>query len=162
MNPTIRYGAFVGALLLAITAFFASAAGAQQSPPTASLVVPKRTPIKVHVVQPISSETAVLGQTVRFQVSEDVKIGGVVVIPKGSEAEGFVVDAMPARRWGAGRLSVYVNSVHTRTGFRVPVYVIAEASRQPAKDASIMPEMEIVAETRLDLPLDTGSYTPTT
>jgi hypothetical protein len=140
----------------------ASDAAAQQASSTASLILPKGTPIKIHAVQPISSETAALAQTIRFEVAEDVKIDGVVVIPRGSEAEGFVVDAMPGRRWGVGRLSVYITSVHTRTGFRVPVYVIADAPRQLAKDASITPEMEVVAETTLDLSLDTGSYTATT
>jgi len=150
---TPRRQAFCGGFMLTqFLSFFLSIA----------FIMPKGTPIKIHSLAPISSETVGLGETVRFEVAEDVKIDGVVVVPKGSEAEGFVVAAMPAKRWGAARLSVYISSVHTRTGFRVPVHVVADAPRQLTKEAFITPDMEFIAETTLDLSLDKDSYVPAT
>jgi hypothetical protein len=51
--------------------------------------LPKGTIIKLHLTKPISSETAVLGDRVTFEVAEDVKVANALVIPKGSPAEGF-------------------------------------------------------------------------
>ncbi len=122
-----------------------------------TLSLTKGTPVKIHIGQTLSSETARLGETIRFEVLEDVKVGDVVVIPKGAEAEGFVVDSMPARHWGLGRLSVYVNAVHTRTGYRVPVYAVANAAHT-GPQAMITPEMDFLAKTSVDLSLDRESY----
>jgi len=56
---------------------------------------------------------------VDFEVTEDVKVGDVVVIPKGSAAYGTIVEAQARRRMGrAGKLNVRIEEVRLADGQR--------------------------------------------
>ena len=68
-----------------------------------NLVLPKGTAIGFFLLEPVSSETAKKGQLVRLAVASDVSVNGVVVIPKGTPAEGRVIGAhkgAPGKRAG--------------------------------------------------------------
>ena len=55
-----------------------------------------------------------------FEVLEDVKVGGVIAIPKGSTAVGHVVEAEPRKRMGrAGKLNFTVDHVKAPDGSNV-------------------------------------------
>jgi hypothetical protein len=54
--------------------------------------------IKVSVLDEMTSATARINDAVRLEVAEDVKVGEVVVIPKGSTATGRVHSAKPKSR----------------------------------------------------------------
>ena len=70
------------------------------------------TPVKLRLSQTISSSDAKVGQEVPFEVLEDVKVDGVLVIPKGSTAIGTVTEAQPKRRMGrGGKLNVSISYV---------------------------------------------------
>jgi len=119
---------------------------------TSTANLPKGTVIKLHLDQKVSSETASLADRVTFVVSEDVKFGSTVVIPKGSEAKGFVSTAIPRKVWGYPAIGVYVGSVRAPSGFIVPVQGTTE--RGGDNEAIISTDTEIVAATELPLPVD--------
>ena len=60
------------------------------------------TPVRLRLAQTISSATATTGQGVSFEVLEDVKVNGVVVISRGSSAIGTVTDASSKKSMGRG------------------------------------------------------------
>ncbi len=64
----------------------------------AETTIPAGTPISVTTSQSISSKSARVGQSVPGNVSSDVKVGGKVVIPKGSEAKLTVASTQPSGR----------------------------------------------------------------
>jgi hypothetical protein len=75
------------------------------------------TPVKVRLSQSISSATAQTNDRVDFDVLEEVKIGNLAVIPKGSIAWGTVTDAQAKRRMGrGGKLDVNIDSVRLADG----------------------------------------------
>jgi hypothetical protein len=60
----------------------------------------------------ITSETILVGQSLDFKVSRDVKADGIVVIPAGSIARGQVMRAQHAKGLGkAGYIEVQIKSV---------------------------------------------------
>jgi hypothetical protein len=120
--------------------------------------LPKGTPVPLKIVSRISSETANIGDPVSLQVTEDVKVDGIVLIPKGTKTEGFVSEVMSSKFWGAGRLRVYVGSVRTRTGLSVPVHGELEAYGGTA-EAVIAEQTPVVAVTDMNLPLEKSYYT---
>jgi hypothetical protein len=68
------------------------------------------TPIKLRLSQTISSADAHVNQEVPFEVLEDYKVDGVVVLPKGSTAIGVVTEAEPKKRMGrGGKLNVNIS-----------------------------------------------------
>jgi hypothetical protein len=136
--------------------------------PLPEIRLPKGTTMKVRVMQPISSDTAKLGDQVDLEVAEDVKVDGTVIVSKGGKAEGFVTQAMSGKLWGAGSVTVHVGSVVTRTGFRLPVYGSATASAisgvltdNAAKEATIRQGVEITVSTEIDIPLEAAFYRET-
>jgi hypothetical protein len=81
-----------------------------QPPPPGTLL--DGTPVKLRLSQTISSADAKVGQEVPFEVVEDVKVDGEVVIPKGATAIGTVTEAEPKRRMGrGGKLNVTISYV---------------------------------------------------
>ena len=56
----------------------------------ASILVPAGTPVRFKTVDPLDSRTATQGQRFRLEVVEDVTVGSVVVIPRGTAAVGEV------------------------------------------------------------------------
>ena len=89
MNPRIRTIATFLALALALPALT-----------QASGTIPAGTKIPVVIDQSVSSKMAKAGQTVTGTVAQDVTVGGIVVIPKGSSAK-LIVSSVQA----SGRLS---------------------------------------------------------
>jgi hypothetical protein len=57
------------------------------------------TPVPVRLAQAISSETTRPGEHVEFVVTDDVIVGGTIVIRRGVSVGGVLVDARAAR-WG--------------------------------------------------------------
>jgi hypothetical protein len=75
------------------------------------------TPIKLVLSETISSADTTVGQTVPFEVVEDVLVDGVVVVPKGGNAWATVTDAQPKRRLGrGGKLDLNIDKVRLVDG----------------------------------------------
>jgi hypothetical protein len=75
------------------------------------------TPIKLVLGETISSADATVGQTVPFEVVEDVLVDGIVVVPKGGMAWATVTEAQPKRRMGrGGKLDMNIDKVRLIDG----------------------------------------------
>lgn len=86
-----------------------------QSP--AALKVPDGTPVRLALTESLSSATNEVDNPVHFEVLEDVKVSGVLAIPKGSTAVGHVVEAEGRKRMGrAGKLNFTVDHVKSPDG----------------------------------------------
>jgi hypothetical protein len=70
-----------------------------------------------------------VGDAVNFDTLEDVRLGDVVVIPKGSHALGKVTTVVPKRRMGrAGKLDMSIEYVRLPLGERLPLSGAPEKS----------------------------------
>lgn len=75
------------------------------------------TPVKLRTARTISSADAHTGDTLEFEVLEDVMAEDRIVIQRGALALGTVTDAEPKRRMGrAGKLAVNIDSVQLSDG----------------------------------------------
>jgi len=84
--------------------------------------VPQGTMIRLRVSENISSATAKAGDTVTFEVLDDVSVGGVVTIRHGAQARGEVLSAHSKKRMGrAGAVEIGASFVEATDGTHVPV-----------------------------------------
>jgi hypothetical protein len=75
------------------------------------------TPMKLRLMQTVSSATAQVNDNVNFESLEAIIIDGVTVIPKGATAIGTVTAAQPKRRLGrAGKLDITIDYVRLPDG----------------------------------------------
>lgn len=87
-----------------------------QTPPPPNTLL-DGTPVKLRLAENLSSETNKTGDSVPFEVTEEVDVDGVAVIPKGAQALATVTNAEPKRRMGrGGKLDVNVDSVRLADG----------------------------------------------
>jgi hypothetical protein len=121
MNKALRL-AHVFLFLFSSVALFAQAptqaqpAPAQNqaasAPPPTGFVLLDGTPVKLRINRTISSEDAHVGDTVDFEVLEEVQVNGTVVVAKGGLAYATVTEAQPKRRMArGGKLGVNVDFV---------------------------------------------------
>ena len=133
----IQLLAFVCCLCLTSSASMAQvpAQTPQQTPasPAASLSTPDKpiledgTPVKLRINQTISSADAKEGQRVDFEVLEEIRVSGLLVIPKGGIAWATVTEAQPKRRMGrAGKLDINIDSVRLVDGEKVALRAVKE------------------------------------
>ena len=85
------------------------------------------TAVKLRLAETISSANAKAGQPVLFEVTEDVAVQGVTVIPKGTQALATVTDAEAKRRLGrGGKLDVTVDSTRLIDGEKVQLRAVRD------------------------------------
>lgn len=85
------------------------------------------TAVKLRLAETISSATATTGQQIPFEVTEDVLVNGVTVLPKGAAAIASVTDANKKRSMGrAGKLNVNVDSARLVDGEKVQLRAVQE------------------------------------
>lgn len=114
-----------GALALAGAVLFLTAAARSQTPPE---TIPAGTEVVVSLADTLKSGQARTGEPVRYTVTKDVSVGGVVRIPAGTPAQGVVETSRGAGALGrAGRLRVRCDAVVLPSGLRVPL-----REREPA------------------------------
>jgi len=84
------------------------------------IVLEDDTPVHLVLSENLSSASATTGQTIAFEVSEDVLVDGLIVVPRGALAWGTVTDAQAKRRLGrAGHLDVNIDKVRLADGEKV-------------------------------------------
>lgn len=87
------------------------------------------TPIKLRIGRTVSSADAHVGDTVDFEVLEEVYVGKVLVVPKGGIAWATVTEAQPKRRMGrGGKLNMNIDSVRLVDGEKVALRAVKEVS----------------------------------
>src|SRR6476646_7448065 len=85
------------------------------------------TPVKLRTARTISSADAHTGDTLDFEVLEDVMAKDILVIPKGGIAWGTVTEAQPKRRMArGGKLDVNIDSVRLSDGEKVPLRAVKD------------------------------------
>jgi hypothetical protein len=85
--------------------------------------------VKLKLMRDLLSSEVKDEDAIEFEVIEDVKVDGVVVIPRGAKAEGTVIDAQTARRLGrTGRIGVRLDWVFPATGKRLPLRAVSARS----------------------------------
>ena len=94
---------------------------AGQAPPQTPQPVGPRledgTPVKIRLKENLSSATAQTNDRVDFDVLEEIRVGDLVVIPKGSTVWGTVTEAEAKRRMGrGGKLDVNIDAVRLGDG----------------------------------------------
>ncbi|MEO6989949.1 MAG: hypothetical protein ABI346_05910 [Candidatus Baltobacteraceae bacterium] len=87
----------------------------------APISVPAGTQVKVHLVKPISSGEATVGQRFRFAAAEAVNVNGHVVITKGASGVGHVVKVSKAQGKSAGEITLEFTDVHGADGKWIPL-----------------------------------------
>jgi hypothetical protein len=93
----------------------ATPASTNNATPTTSpkgFVLEDATPIKLRINRTVSSADAHVGDTVDFEVLEDVMVNGVLVAPKGGLAFATVTEAQAKRRMArGGKLDINIDYV---------------------------------------------------
>jgi len=85
------------------------------------------TAVKLRLAENLTSASAKTGQTVSFEVVEDVLVQGVVVLPKGTQALATVTDASTKKSMGrGGKLDVNVDSARLLNGEKVQLRAVKD------------------------------------
>jgi hypothetical protein len=85
------------------------------------------TPVKLRTARTVSSADAHEGDTLDFEVLEDVIVKSTIVVPKGSIAWGTVTEAQPKRRMGrGGKLNVNIDAVRLMDGEKAPLRAVKD------------------------------------
>jgi plastocyanin len=85
------------------------------------------TPVRLRINRTISSEDAQAGDTVDFEVLEDVKSHEVILIPRGGIALATITEAQAKRRMGrAGKLNVNIDSVKLVDNEKIALRAVKE------------------------------------
>ncbi len=100
------------------------AAAPAGSPPPPNVLL-DGTPVKMRLAENLSSEKNKTGDQVAFEVTEEVDVMGVAVIPKGTQALATVTNAQPKKSMGrGGKLDVNVDSVRLPDGEKVQLRAV--------------------------------------
>jgi hypothetical protein len=84
--------------------------------------------VKLRLGRSLSSADAHAGDRVDFEVTEEVSINRIVIIPKGSPASGTVTTAHAKRRMGrGGKLDVNIDSVEIADGEKAALRAVKES-----------------------------------
>jgi len=164
------------------------APGTQAADTPKGFVLEDSTPIKMRINRTVSSADAHVGDTVDFEVLEELKINGVLVVPKGGLAFATVTEAQAKRRMArGGKLDINIDYVRLvddekaalravkavqgggHTGAMTGAIVATSLVFLPAapfflfmhgKDISIPKGTEITAYVNGDMKLDIAKFQP--
>ncbi len=85
------------------------------------------TPVKLRVSRNLSSADAKTGETVDFEVLEDVKFGDIVIVPRGGTAIGTVTRAKRKGRLAkGGKLDITIDYVTAVSGEKIALRAVKE------------------------------------
>ena len=98
------------------------------TPPTTNkFILDDGTPVKLRLSRNLSSADAKTGDNIDFDVLEEVKVGDVVVIPKGAIALGSVTDAEHKKRMArGGKLDIVIDYVKLADGEKAALRGVKE------------------------------------
>jgi hypothetical protein len=127
--------------ILAAILAFATALSAQTSPtattntatptpasvPSKGFVLEDGTPVRLRINRTVSSADAQVGETVDFEVLEDVLVSNTLVIPKGGLAFATVTAAQAKRRMArGGKLDINIDYARLADGEKAALRAVKE------------------------------------
>jgi len=119
------------------------------------------TPIRVKLAKAISSASAHVGDSVEFEVLEDVLVDGAIVVARGANANGVIAVAEPKKRFGKeGKLAFSIKSVLLIDNKQAPVRCYHEAyGSSNATSGSVLPlasgrDVEVAQNTEFTVLVD--------
>ncbi len=90
-------------------------------------VLEEATPVRLRFSRTVSSADAHVGDTVDFEVLQDVSVNGTLVIPKSGMAFGTVTEAQPKRRMArGGKLEINIDYVKLLNGDKAALRAVKE------------------------------------
>jgi hypothetical protein len=124
-------------LLLSQTSAISAAASHQNAATQQQQVTPQTggqpvledgTPVRLRLSQTVSSADAHVNDRVEFEVLEEVRVAGVLVIAKSATALGTVTEAQSKRRMArGGKLEIVMDSVRLTNGQRASLRAVKDA-----------------------------------
>ncbi len=95
------------------------------------------TPVQLVLTEPISSQTAKVGDPIKLQVLDAVRVADLVVIPAGAPASGGITDAKAAgMAWHKGQLSIRIDTVTLIDHNQLPVTLATNLRGRPTNAAA--------------------------
>jgi PEGA domain len=105
----------------------APATSTTTSPPLTGFGLEDGTPVKMRTNRTISSADAKVGDTLDFEVLEEVRVNGTLLIPKGGLAWATVTQAQSKRRMGrGGKLDINIDAVRLVDGEKAPLRAVKD------------------------------------
>jgi len=128
MKPAIRLAALLCATTLFAQTPAADSQQPQQNQSPKGFTLEDGTPVKIRTNRTISSSDATVGETVDFEVLEDVMVNNVLVVPKGGMAFATVTEAQSKRRMArGGKLDINIDNVRLADGEKAALRAVKEA-----------------------------------
>jgi hypothetical protein len=110
--------------------------------PSKTVVLLDSTSVHMKLGRELSSASAQVGDEVNLEVSEDVVIDGLLIIPKGANATGVVNEAEPKKALGrGGKLSILVRSVRLANNDQAVLRSGGEAKGASSSAGVVIPVM---------------------
>jgi hypothetical protein len=101
---------------------------AQSNAVQSQFILQDGTPVRLRLTRNVSSADATVGESVDFEVLDEVNVNGVAVIPKSSTAIGTVTEAVPKRRMArGGKLEIVLDYVRLADTEKAPVRAVKDA-----------------------------------
>lgn len=95
--------------------------------PTKAFVLQEGTPVELRLTRNVSSADAQVGESIDFEVLEEVKVNDVLVISKGGLTIGTVTEAQPKRRMArGGKLDMNIDYVRLVDGEKAALRAVKE------------------------------------
>lgn len=110
-----------------------------EAPQTVEVSVPAGRVLNVALKQRLASDTSKVGDVFRVQIAHDVRVDGVVAIPRGSEIVGVVTEAVPLPRIGGqARLTLKLTDLVLPSGSTLPIHasLVQEGPNKTGRDAA--------------------------
>jgi hypothetical protein len=96
--------------------------------------------VHVAVVKGVSSATAHIGDAMELQVSEDLIVEGLVVIPKGAAAAGAVTEVEQKKRMGrSGKLAMKITEISLGNGGKATVRAYHDTTGGTSATGTVLP-----------------------
>ena len=95
------------------------------------MTVPANTLIKVSLVTPVNAKNLKVGDTIEYQVADDVFVNDALVFTKGSRGEGTVTKVRQSRNFGRNaQVEIDFNNTKALDGTYVTTYIGEEAKKE--------------------------------
>ena len=108
----MRHRNFLASTLLAATIAYSQTSAAQDG-----FLLQDGTPIRLRLQRTISSADAQVNEQVDFEVLDEIKVNGALIVPKGSVAWGTITAAQTKRRMArGGKLELNIDAVRLGDG----------------------------------------------